>query len=426
MLGVAALGLLRVALAGAPLGDDVALLQTDSTPLGRLGLPEETGLLARPRMPHVPGRFGGHLDHGVQPAGDRRPCLGHASGHNCSQCPSPPGAGEGRSGRAPEGAEAPLQRTDRIAVFAQVFNHTIWGEIRDCIANVGQARGARTVDVYVAVVREAPGIAAELQRMKDSGSVSQAAVQLVRNQGADIGQFMQQIQEPRGKYDLVLKMHSKTGNMWRKSMLGSLCGSPDQVESIWQQFEGNTNLGIVGPPAWTWTYPSDVKETLRSKLLGSEAQTDWVPPKRMQNWMKVAWGVIYPCEILTDFPDPKQFGLLAGSTYWSRAYPLLENDALRKAIPMFLEMFGQQGYHTGCDTEPCHHMYALERVIPTMIKARFGLEIDIARDNRPPEGWMPNTTDKVGGHAWKTGDHQGAAPASGDHRPAPPRKGVFR
>jgi len=423
MPGLAALGLVRVALAAAPLGDAVALLQQDATASGTLArredLPHEAGLLERPR---VPGRSGSHLLHGTPPAGDRQ-CLGHASGHDCSRCPPPGASGESR--RAPEGAEAPLPRADRIAVFAQVFNQTIWGEIRDCIANVGQARGARTVDVYVAVVREAPGIAAELQRLQDDGTVSRAAVQLVRNQGADIGQFMQQIQEPRGKYDLVLKMHSKTGNMWRKSMLGSLCGSPDQVESIWQQFEGNTNLGIVGPPAWTWTYPSDVKETLRSKLLGSEAQTDWVPPKRMQNWMKVAWGVIYPCEILTDFPDPKQFGLLAGSTYWSRAYPLLENDALRKAIPMFLEMFGQQGYHTGCDTEPCHHMYALERVIPTMIKARFGLEIDIARDNRPPEGWMPNTTDKVGGHAWKTGSEMEAS-VQGDHEVAPPQKGVFR
>jgi hypothetical protein len=418
MLGVAALGLLRVALAMAPLGDDVALLQGDSA----LGMPdqledplEEPELLEWPHMPHVPGRFGSHLLHGAQPSDDRH-CMGYASGHNCSQCPSLDAEGR-RLG-------APSPRADRIAVFAQVFNHTIWGEIRDCIANVGQARGARTVDVYVAVVREAPSIAAELRRMQDNGSVSQAAVQLVRNQGADIGQFMQQIKELRGEYDLVLKMHSKTGNLWRKSMLGSLCGSPDQVQKIWQQFEGNASLGIVGPPAWTWTYPSDVKETLRSKLVGSEAQADWVPPQRMQNWMKVAWGVIFPCEMLTAFPDPKQFGLLAGSTYWARAYPLLQNDALRTAIPMFLKMFGQ-GYHTGCDTDSCHHMYALERVIPTMIKARYGLEIDIAPDNRPPEGWMPKTTDKVGGHAWKTGSEH-PAPAQKDHKVAPTRRSAFR
>jgi hypothetical protein len=425
MLVVAALGLLRVALARAPLGDDVVLLQRDSTSSGMLDqledLPDDSDLLEWPHMPHMPGRFGSHLLHGVQPSDDQQ-CLGYASGHNCSQCPSLD-TGEQRR-LAPEGAAAPPPRTDRIAVFAQVFNHTIWGEIRDCIATVGQARGARTVDVYVAVVREAPSIAAELRRMQDNGSVSQAAVQLVRNQGADIGQFMQQIKELRGEYDLVLKMHSKTGNLWRKSMLGSLCGSPDQVQKIWQQFEGNASLGIVGPPAWTWTYPSDVKETLRSKLVGSEAQADWVPPQRMQNWMKVAWGVIFPCEMLTAFPDPKQFGLLAGSTYWARAYPLLQNDALRTAIPMFLKMFGQ-GYHTGCDTDSCHHMYALERVIPTMIKARYGLEIDIAPDNRPPEGWMPKTTDKVGGHAWKTGSEH-PAPAQKDHKVAPTRRSAFR
>jgi len=419
MVGVAALGLLHVAFARAHLGDDVCLLQRDSTSSGVLDQPEdspgEAGLVEWPHL-HVPGRFGSHLLHGAEPLDDRG-CMGYASGHNCSRCPSVDAREQMR-------LAVPPPKADRIAVLAQVFNHTIWGEIRDCIANVGQAKGARTVDVYVAVVREAPGIAADLRRMQDNGSVSQASVQLVKNQGADIGQFMQQIMELRGEYDLVLKMHSKTGNLWRKSMLGSLCGSPDQVQKIWQQFEGNAGLGIVGPPAWTWTYPSDVKETLRSKLVGNEAQAqaDWVPPQRMQNLMKAAWGVIFPCEMLATFPDPKQFGLLAGSTYWSRAYPLLQNDALRAAIPKFLKMFGQ-GYHTGCDTDGCHSMYALERVIPTMIKARYGLEIDIAPDNRPPEGWMPKTTDKVGGHAWKTGSEKDATTAP---KAAPPRKSVFR
>lgn len=339
-------------------------------------------------------------------------CLGRHTGTDCDSCPArgpderPPGP--------PPPPQAPAAGTGSVAVFAQVFNHDIWGELRHCIGTVGKARGRRTVDVYLAVVKDNPNITNEIMQWQDAGLVTHASVQVVRNSGADIGQFMQQvqhIQELHKEYDIMLKIHSKTNHAWRVSMLGSLCGSEEQVQSIWQQFEGNNNLGIVGPPAWTWTNTTDYKETLKKNMrtlqeLQDQGRLGWEPTMAMQNLMILAWGIIFPCEKGKEFPSPTEFAIIAGSMYWSRGYPLLQNEAFLASVPKFLGIFGE-GYHTGCKTDGCQQAYALERVIPTMVVAKYQLQVGTARENRPASGhWVSKWELKkahFGGPQWGSG-----------------------
>ena len=70
------------------------------------------------------------------------------------------------------------------------------------------------------------------------------------NAGADVGQFLNQLSrtlERTTRYDFVLKMHSKTDATWRQRSIATLCGSTEQVHSLYAAFEGNPSLGVVAP-----------------------------------------------------------------------------------------------------------------------------------------------------------------------------------
>jgi|ERR1712194_650283 len=185
------------------------------------------------------------------------------------------------------------------------------------------------------------------------------------NKGADIGLFFQQVLALRdpSKHGVLLKIHTKSNDLWRCSMLKSLCGSAKQVREILARFDGEPGLGFIGPWALTWKWATPIHETYES--LGPFGfQYD-----RIEKKMKLMWGALFPN---SSFPFRHQYLIAAGSTYWARSAPLLNDVQLREGMSRLISAW-TEGYSTACKEEKCSQLYALERVLPTMFPARYGL-----------------------------------------------------
>jgi len=261
------------------------------------------------------------------------------------------------------------------AIFVQVANTSVWPELRDCIRNVAEAARHRSdlskLDLHVALTRTDATLEDEVRRMPaEIRGVSNAFVSVVQNRGADIGEFMQQVQyvhqhSSNFSYDLILKIHSKSsrGN-WRRRMLNTLCGSPDQARTIFGMFGERPNLGLVGPYKLVWTYDTPKENVFGS--LGDYGFRIGDTERKMAN----TWDVIYPGE--HSFPPRDRYLISGGSMFWVRPGPLL-SDEFQSAIPKFLSMW-DDGYDRNCTTAACDHMFALERVIPTIYYGRYRLD----------------------------------------------------
>jgi len=266
------------------------------------------------------------------------------------------------------------------AIFAQVANTSVWQELRGCILNIAEAARHHSelskFDLHVALTRTDVALEDEVRRMPaEIPGLSNAFVSVVQNRGADIGEFMQQVQHVHQhssdfNYDLVVKIHSKSSSgsdetlAWRRRMLKSLCGSPDQVRTILGMFGERPNLGLVGPYKLVWTY-----DTPKENVFGSLGDYGFRIGDTERK-MASTWDVIYPGE--HSFPPRDRYLISGGSMFWVRPGPLL-SDEFQRAIPKFLSMW-DDGYDPNCTTAACDHMFALERVIPTIYYGRYQLD----------------------------------------------------
>jgi len=273
----------------------------------------------------------------------------------------------------------PLQhnvRVQSIAIFAQVFNTDLWTELQQCVQNVIAARENRTVSLYIALTKANQTIQEDAAHMQSMGGLAESKVNIVRNVGADIGEFLQQVQlhsASASKSNVFLKLHTKSGERWRELMIQSLCGSPRQVARVLARFE-NEEVGVVGPPGLTWTsdgLPADPTENTHNRhlgfSLGSLEGLFGVPGAPLQQLPEYdeTWNFIYG----EDSDPPDVWTICAGSWFWSRSRPILSDTHLLAAVAQFLQVW-ETGYSTDgyseCKTFACRSIYALERVLPTI------------------------------------------------------------
>mmetsp|Transcript_96788 Transcript_96788/g.273711 ORF Transcript_96788/g.273711 Transcript_96788/m.273711 type:complete len:322 (+) Transcript_96788:1-966(+) len=288
-----------------------------------------------------------------------------------------------RDGKAPApsgGHRKPL------AVFLQVGTPKVWPDLQQCLSNVLEGANGNTtfppreVDVHLGfpkrtepdITKDAllvSGQVAELvQKWNDGGG--RAPVKLfvndtLENKGADIGVFLQQalqVQDP-SRYGLLLKVHSKSTDVWRCQALTSLCGTAEQVREILLRFDEQPELGFLGPWALTWTWDTPVLETY-CKLGDFGFRKNGV-----EKDMKNVWESIFKNK---SFPSREQYAMSAGTMWWSRSAPLLEDAQLRDAASWFVPSL-PVGYSTSCSSLQCHIPFALERILPTIFTAWYGL-----------------------------------------------------
>jgi len=269
-----------------------------------------------------------------------------------------------------------VRRVQSIAIFAQVFDTDLWAQLRQCVQNVISARGDRTVSLYIALTKSNKKVQADAAQMQQEGGLAESNVSIVQNVGADIGEFLQQVQQhsaSASKSDVLFKLHTKSDRSakgWRDLMLQSLCGNSRQVARILDLFE-DQGLGVVGPKGLTMTsdkMPSDRKD-MTPKALGINFDSFFgvmgTPMSAVPDYQE-AWKRIYAGEK----QPPKVWTLCAGSWFWSRSRPLLSDEHLLAAIPKFLHGWGTgySGRYEDCKTFECKSLWAFERLLPTIAR----------------------------------------------------------
>lgn len=289
-----------------------------------------------------------------------------------------------------------------VAVFVQMANPTFWPSMKQCIENIAKAGTAPhrlgfQIALHLALVdqnevinmvlrspkkkslkikEKFTQIWRDVQVFRHSNIFALTNIVTVNNTGADVGEFLQQVQsvDPTANYDLLLKVHSKTKREWRELMLKSLCGSASKVENIFSKFDEDAKLGMVGPRSLTWTYDTPANESF-----GGMAFSGFRDPIIETNFQRT-WQKIYP----NDIPTRDHYRIVAGTCFWSRYAPLVANKELRAAIPQLMvnlphgHITGEtceEGDLTATEYEGCRDMYSLERVFPTIIKAKWNLEV---------------------------------------------------
>ena len=246
---------------------------------------------------------------------------------------------------------------------------------------------------------ETRAIVKDVQKLRNSSGLAEARTEVVKNIGADIGQFLQQIlsRKPAVEYDILLKIHSKSDGVWLRSQIDGLCGSISKVEEIFLQFEDQAKLGMIGPPAMTWNTDTDPLAACCIEAKPDEiAQRDkiqlefdqfcmcehrpciWLSCRYNdflypgEKWIQKTYHDIYPAETLVK----EHYRVVVGSAYWSRYGPLVANEKLRAAASAWLEkMPGHYKAGSRADDDADRVLHSLERVLPTMVRAHYGLEV---------------------------------------------------
>jgi len=192
----------------------------------------------------------------------------------------------------------------------------------------------------------------------------------LENKGADVGQFLQQIIAVRStsKHEFLLKLHSKSDPEWRCQMLKSLCGSPEQVRQILVQLKEQPNLSLIGPWALTWRWDTPTSQTYRSKgWWGFKEKSEQT--KYDEGWpeanIKNTWNSMFG-QNKRPFPPRSEYLIVAGSMFWSRSAPLLQDDDLHRAASRLLTEWAR-GYKSNSRGKASLEAQAVERIIPMLI-----------------------------------------------------------
>ena len=262
----------------------------------------------------------------------------------------------------PDGSVSHVARPNRVAMFLQIHNVSLWPALLPCMENVLKA--VSSVKLYAITTSEENVEklkAFTMQLKQDYPSLSGVVVSLGVNKGADLGLFLQQLQlYEEMNFEVLLKIHSKRKAEWRGLAVDPLCGSVAIVQKNVARLQ-NGSVGMIGPSGLTWGPKARLKDVLLK--LGTKGYNEVA----MQG-MEAAWSLISPN---TKLPKQKHWKIAAGSCFWvSRRHMKLWESKLFPAIPSILGNLST-GYKTGCDKAgdfSCLVTVGLERILPTLIQ----------------------------------------------------------
>jgi len=266
----------------------------------------------------------------------------------------------------------------RVAVYLQVGTNDeeIWGEMYTCISNVAKSH-THQVDVYLSTVVDSHDETGfYYQNLSDIDGVSKVMVQELKNRGADVGQFFQQLLATDiGGYQAVLKIHTKTKRYWRQYMLESLCGTANTAKAAIEYFQTHQEVGIIGPSALT-QFGRDsnyIYGSLFCKLLEcNDGDPEYRQIFGLENLDAMSW-----CwKVMTDsdeLPAPEMWTIIAGDMFWVRG-ACLNTQRFFRSIPTLLNSM-TEGYQEGSGGKPEH---AMERWIPTLVRYDGWVVADMA------------------------------------------------
>jgi lipopolysaccharide biosynthesis protein len=135
----------------------------------------------------------------------------------------------------------------KLALALHLFNFDLLEELYSYLQNLIKA-GYR-YDMYVAVP-----FGSDITQLRKYWP--QATVTTHENRGFDIASFFSLCRLIlQRKYDLVLKLHTKSDPGWRRSLIAPLLGDPSKAKAAVEAFK-NPKVGMVGARQWVIPMPS--------------------------------------------------------------------------------------------------------------------------------------------------------------------------
>jgi Glycosyltransferase WbsX len=257
----------------------------------------------------------------------------------------------------------------KYAIFLQLgVNSDLFNELLQCASNTAAAmNGESYLDIYLSVLKHDILKKDEYQReLSKLPSVDRVFVSSTDNEGADYGQFMAQLQlalRNRGNYLAILKTHSKSDNYWRRRMIESLCGSPNQVRSILSGMAQSEKVKLVAPLGTTFgpSTPVDLIYPRIREIYGMNSCMEAFDSKTV-----LQMESLYNLLSNTNTDNPKSIPqedlvIVAGSSFWID-WGSLQVDKWVKNHKTIRAGF-TKGYSRNLGME-----HVLERLIPTMLK----------------------------------------------------------
>ena len=306
------------------------------------------------------------------------------------------------------------------AVFLQVGYAELWSEMLMCTTNVVTAAALKNyqqVDLYVSIIAGVqhaslprqetlrnykknilPRIQTDLKNIPHVGNIF---IKMFDNEGADIKPFMEMLafqtkSVDGSSYDAILKMHTKGDNAWRERAIESLCGTPEQVISILNHFQSDSELDMIVPQGTAFghirnktdIFPHIVRKYELTSIVrendGNEEE-DPVFDKGTETTMNKLHKMMFPNGIPDMMDADEDFGvnkmmIAAGTMFWIR-YPALHPQELTDLLP---KLTYTKGYVENLGVE-----HSLERLFATEIALRNRRIAEIPPAPRPLALYFP-------------------------------------
>ena len=136
----------------------------------------------------------------------------------------------------------------RIAVLLHLFTVSLADEFARYCDNITKA--GYHYDIYITIPK---GV--DYGKLRELWP--QSTILAVENKGFDIGPFWLSFDRIRNQpYDVILKLHSKSNDQWRRELIAPILGSPERVRYCLDLLADPTT-GLVGSEKWLLTVPSD-------------------------------------------------------------------------------------------------------------------------------------------------------------------------
>lgn len=282
----------------------------------------------------------------------------------------------------------PLKPT--LAIFLQLgqYSDTIWNALLHCIRNVCEARRFHidpkllqhqwtdnayrndipsdnfNLDIHISFVSEVFShrnrIVSSLEKLKGFDNIFTTKV---INLGLDVKPFLEQIANSAKKYDLVMKLHSKSDKVWLKHTTECLCGTPSQVLSIVHEFQTKNSISMIAPHGFTFG-PTTHKSKLHPYLVDKYFLKHAVAiafDNEMIHKMTIMYRFLFGEKL-----EKKHLRIAAGTMFWVR-FDSLQQLKAEVILRHFAVTFASQ-YKSNGGIE-----HVMERLLPSIIIKHGGL-----------------------------------------------------
>lgn len=272
-------------------------------------------------------------------------------------------------------------------IFAHVFYQDVWDEI---------VLRLETLPIPYRLVLTAP---IGVLPARVPSNVIDIESFVFPNRGRDVLPFIEALRKTKFSFDLGLKIHTKKsvhredGSTWGREIIGSLIGSPENVQQIVETMARRPDLGMCGPDGH-YVKVRQFEGTNSTNLKGLLA------------------------DLHVDRPNPRSARFIAGSMFWFKRQALI--GLLESDLAKFDEERGQ------LDGTLAH---AYERAFSVLAKSR-GFDSSTVTEILSPFGSSRAARRQISAHLLPPPSWGGRAPYI-DHAvtaltKVPPLRAAFR